>query len=227
MVQDWSSITIEAFQNLWRSFLAFIPQIVGALLVFILGWLISSWVGKIIAAILKKLRFDSIFKHTKWENALEKADFGMTISDFIGAVIKWVLVIVFLLVSAEILNLSQFADFLRAIVIWLPNLLVAAAIFIVAAVMADFSEKLVEVVVGKMDVSSHRFLGSIVKWAIWLFAFLAILSQLGVASEIIETLVQGCVALFVISTGLAFGLGGKDVAKEILEGLKNKLKNRK
>ena len=223
-IQDWSSITIQALQNLWQGFLNFIPVLIAALIVFIVGWFISVWLGKLVAEILKRLKFDRLFEKTKWEKALEKAEFKIKMSEFIGGIVKWIFVIVFLLVTVEILGLSQFAGFLKAIVSWLPNLVVAAAIFVVAVIVADFAEKLVQVIVGKMNVGYHRFVGGIIKWAIWVFAILAILAQLGVAIEIVQTMIQGFVALLVISCGLAFGLGGKDLAHDILEGFRKRLK---
>ena len=193
-------------------------------MIFVIGWFIAVWVGKLVAEILRRLRVDKIFEKTKWEEALEKAEFKMKMSDFIGGIIKWVLVIVFLLAAVEILGLVQFAAFLRTIVAWLPNLVVAAAIFVVAVIIADIAEKLVKAIVGKMNVRYVNFVGSIVKWAIWIFAILAILAQLGVAPEIVQILIGGFVALIVISCSIAFGLGGKDLAREFLEGLRNKFR---
>jgi len=225
MIQDWTSITITALQDLWAGFLSFMPKLLGALIVFIIGWIISIWVGKLISEILKRLKFDKIFEKTKWDEALEKADMKMSMSGFLGGLVKWILIIVFLLAAVEILGFSQFSAFVTSIVAWLPNLVVAAAIFVVAVVVADIAEKLIKAVVGKITSKYAGFVGSIVRWSIWIFALLAILSQLGVASDIIQILVSGFVALIVISSALAFGLGGKDVAREILEGMKNKLKS--
>lgn len=224
MVQDWTTVTLQALQNLWQGFLAFIPKLVGAIIVFIIGWFIAVWVGKLVAEILRKLRLDRIFEKSKWDEALAKAEFKMKMSDFIGGIVKWVLVIVFLLAAVEILGLTQFAGFLRTIVAWLPNLVVAAAIFVVAVIVADISEKLVKAIVGKMNVAYVKLIGSIVKWAIWIFAILAILSQLGVARDIIQIVITGFVALIVISCSLAFGLGGRDLAREALENWRNKLR---
>jgi len=224
MVQDWTTVTLQALQNLWQGFLNFIPKLIGAIVIFVIGWFIAVWVGKLVAEILRRLRVDKIFEKTKWEEALEKAEFKMKMSDFIGGIVKWVLVIVFLLAAVEILGLVQFAAFLRTIVAWLPNLVVAAAIFVVAVIIADIAEKLVKAIVGKMNVRYVNFVGSIVKWAIWIFAILAILAQLGVAPEIVQILIGGFVALIVISCSIAFGLGGKDLAREFLEGLRNKFR---
>ena len=224
VLQDWSLITTQALQKLWEGFIKFIPQLIGALIVFIIGWFISVWIGKFVAEILKRLKVDKIFEKTKWEQAFEKAELKLEVSEFIGAIVKWVLIIVFLLAAVEILGLGQFAGFLKSIVAWLPNVIVAAAIFVVAVIIADFSEKLIKAIVGKMEVGYARFVGSIVKWAIWIFALLAILSQLGVAKDTINILISGFVALIVLSSAIAFGLGGKDVAREILEDLRRKIK---
>jgi hypothetical protein len=151
-------------------------------------------------------------------------DLEVKISDFIGGLVKWILVIVFLSITVEILELESFAEFLQAIVAWVPNLIVAAAIFVVAVVVADLAEKFIKGVVSKMGIGRAEILGVIIRWAVWIFAVLAILSQLGVAREIIQILISGFVALIVISAGIAFGLGGKDIARETLEGLKAKLK---
>jgi len=124
----------------------------------------------------------------------------------------------------EILGMDQFAGFLKGVVAWLPNVVVSAAIFVVAVIVSDFAEIIIKTVVGKMNVRYVGLVGSVVKWAVWVFAGLAILGQLGVAREIIQILVTGFVALLVIAGGLAFGLGGKDMAKEALDNLKNKLR---
>jgi len=224
MIQDWSTITLGALQNFWAGFLSFIPNLIGAAIVFIVGWLIALWIGKIIALLLKKVKFDSIFAKAKWQEAMEKAELKMEMSDFIGSLIKWILIIVFLLAGVEILGMTQFAGFLSGIVAWLPNVIIAVAIFIVAVVAADFLEKMVKAFVGKMNVKYVGMVGAIVKWAVWIFALLAILGQLGIAPEIVQILVTGIVALIVIAGGIAFGLGGKDMAKESLEKLKEKLR---
>ncbi len=225
MVENWSSITLQSLQEFWHGFLQFLPPLIGSITVFVVGWFISVWTGAITAGILKRLRFDKLFEKTGWQGALEKADFRTSISDFIGAIVKWILIFVFLLAAVDILGISQFSIFLGKIVGWLPNLVVAVAIFVVAVIIADFSEKIVRAIVGKMGVGYAALAASVVKWSIWTFAILAILVQLGIAADLIKILVAGFVALIVISCGIAFGLGGKDLARDILEGLRNKLRS--
>jgi hypothetical protein len=224
MILDWADVTIQALQNLWQSFLNFIPILIGAIIVFIIGWFISIGVGKLVTEILKRLKFNQLFERGSWRNALEKAEIKVDASGFIGAIVKWVLVIVFLLAAVEILGFVQFAGFLKGVLDYLPNVIVAALIFVVTVIVVDIVEKVVRVAVESIRVGFGQMVSAVIKWSIWIFAILAILYQLGVARPFMETLFTGIIAMLVISLGLAFGLGGKDVAAEILQDLRRKLR---
>jgi len=221
---DWYAITSDAVVSLWQDFLAFIPSLIGAIVIFTIGWFVALGIGKLMSEILIRLRFNELFEKTDWKRALEKAKLTVDPSEFLGAIVKWILIIVFLLAAVEILGFYQFTLFLTSVVNYLPNVFIAALIFIVSVIVADIIEKIVVASVEKMNVAYSRFIGIIAKWSIWIFAILAILYQLGVVRVMIQTLFSGLVALVVISFGLAFGLGGKDVAAEILQDLKRKLK---
>jgi len=224
MILDWYSVTIQALQNLWQAFLSFIPVLIGAIIVFVIGWFISVGIGKLITEILKKIKFNQIFEKGNWDEALAKANIKVDASGFIGAIVKWVLVIVFLLAAVEILGFVQFAGFLKSVLNYLPNVIVAALIFVVTVIVVDIVEKIVRATVERIKVGYGGVVSAVIKWSIWIFAILAILYQLGVARPFMETLFQGLVAMLVISLGIAFGLGGKEVAADILQDLRRKLK---
>ncbi len=226
IVQTWAETTTLALQNLWQGFLAFIPTLIGALVVFIIGWFISVGIGKLISEILTKIKFNQLFERAGWKQALEKADLKVNASEFVGAIVKWVLVIVFLLAAVEILGFIQFAGFLKSVLAYLPNVIVAALIFVVTVIVVDIVEKIVRAGVEGVKVGYGHLVSIIIKWSIWIFAILAILHQLGIAKAFMETLFTGFVAMLVISLGIAFGLGGKEVAAEILRDLRNKLRER-
>jgi hypothetical protein len=223
MIQNWSVITLEALQSAWQGFLLFLPKLIGAIIVFLVGWFVSVGIGKLIAEILKKLKLDRFFERTGWKEALEKAELRVSVSEFIGAIFKWILVIIFLLASVEILGLVQFAEFLRKIVLWLPNLIVAVAIFVVAVVVAEILEKIIKASVKKMEIGYVGFFGTLVKGAVYVFAVLAILLQLGVTPQIVNALIFGLIGTISLALGLAFGLGGKEAAAKLIEDLKRKI----
>jgi len=224
MILDWYTLTVQALQNLWQSFLNFIPALVGAIVVFIIGWFISIGIGRLVTEVLKKIKLNQLFEKGNWDEALAKADIKVDVSAFIGAIIKWVLVIVFLLAAVEILGFVQFAGFLKSVLNYLPNVIVAVLIFVVTVIVVDIVEKIVRASVERMKVGYGQMVSVVIKWSIWVFAILAILYQLGVARPFMETVFQGLIAMLVISLGIAFGLGGKEVAAEILQDLRRKLK---
>lgn len=221
---NWYSTTINALQDLWGGFLGFIDELLGALIVFTIGWFVSLGVGKIVTEVLRKMQFNELFKGGSWGKAMDKSDVEVDPAKFIGELFKWIVLIVFLLAVAEILGLTQFAEFVQQILTYLPNVVASALIFIVAVIVADFAEKIIGTTVEGMRVEYADLAGSIVKWAIWIFAIFAILTQLGVATSLIQTLFTGIIAVLVISFGLAFGLGGKDIAHDILRDFHNRLK---
>jgi hypothetical protein len=224
MILDWYKITLDAVQDLWQGFLVFTPNLIGAIIVFIIGWFIAIAVGKLITEILRQIKFNQLFENTGWRQALEKAELKVDVSKFVGVVFKWIFIIVTLSISVEILGLNQFAVLLASLIDWLPNLVVAVAIFIVAIIIADISEKITRASVEKLRIGFSQVAGVIVKWSIWIFAILAILMQLGIAKALILTLFTGFVIMLSIAFGLAFGLGGKEIAADILQDLRKKLR---
>lgn len=204
----------------------FLPKFVIGLLVFLIGWMIASGIGKVLARVLKRIKFDTLFQKSGWKTALESADIRVNPSEFVGAIVKWVFVIVFLQIFVEILGLASFANFLTSVLEWLPNVIVAAAIFVVSIIVADILEKLIKASVKKLEIKYTQLLGAIVRGAIYTFAVLAILLQLGVADAIITTVINGLVGMFALAFGLAFGLGGKDAASEAIKSLQDKLKDK-
>jgi hypothetical protein len=221
---EFTQATVKALSEVWGNTLVFLPTLLFALVVFIVGWFIAIGVGSLIAQILTKLRFNKILDKGNWKTALDKAEITVHPSDFVGGVIKWVLVLTFLTWSVEILGSDQFAGFLADVLAYLPNVIVAALIFVVTVIIVDIVEKLVKVSIEKAKVGYSQLASSIVKWAIWVFAILAILEQLGIAKSFMQIIFSGITAMLAIALGLAFGLGGKDVAAEALNGLKKKLK---
>jgi len=225
-MNEWGTILAKSLEEFGVGFLNFLYKFIPALIIFIIGWLIAAVVGKIISEVLKRLKLDKFFEARGWKEAMEKAEIRITISEFIGALCKWALIIVFLAIAVELLvGSSGFSGFLyESVIPWLGRLLVAIAIFIVVAIIANFAEKATHASLEKAKIGFASLGASMVKWAIWIFGIFTILTQLGIGKDLLLTLFQGLVALIAIAGGLAFGLGGKDLAAELLTSLKERLK---
>src|SRR3989344_5637535 len=175
-------------QPLLQQLIAFVASLVVAIVIFIIGYLISVGIGKVISEILKSVKFNKLFEKEGWRKALQRANIDINPSEFIGVIFKWVFVVVTLLIAVDILGLTTFAGFLTEVLNYLPNVIVAVLVFVVAVVITDIVEKVVRASVERLRVGSGYMVSSIVKWAIWVFTFFLILDQLLPDSTLIKTL---------------------------------------
>ena len=219
IVQTWTDVIMASLQNLWDGFVAFIPALLGALVVFIVGWLVAMALGRIVTRVLQAIQIDKIFDQLGIMKAVHKSGLDWEFSGFMGWIVKWFLLIAFFLAAADILGLSEVAVFLTAILAYVPNIFVAALILVIAALVSDFLEKLINASIKAAEFSAPKVVGVMVRWAVWIFAFLAVFNQLGIASTLINTFFMGFIAFLALAGGLAFGFGGQGVAKDWLEKL--------
>jgi hypothetical protein len=225
-VSTWLEVTMNVFSLAWQRIVEFLPNFLAAIVVFIVGWFVAVWIKKLIVKILNALKLDRIFEKSGWKEALEKAEIKVSVSDFCGEIIKWILVIVFLMAAVEIVGLNQFSEFLGRILAWLPNLVVAVIIFIVAVVASDILGKIIKASVKKIGTAYVGIVEGIVKVSIYVFAIFAILLQLGIAKELVNAIIYGVIFALSLGFGLAFGLGGKDTIAKFIEDLRKKIEEK-
>ena len=222
IVQTWGDVLIASFQELWSGVVSFVPQLVIALVVFIVGWVIAVALGKIVSQIVKSLRVDSALRGLGAEAPLSRAGLRLDSGAFVGGLVRWFFILVFLFAAIDVVGLDQVTEFLRSVVLtYIPQVIVAAFILLVAALLADVVHRVVAGSARAAHLPSAGFLGGVAKWAIWIFAILAALFQLGIAGVFIQTLFTAFVAMLAIAGGLAFGLGGRDAASRFLEKLRS------
>lgn len=225
MTQTWSDVLYISMQDLWGGIISFLPRLVIALLIFIIGWVIAVALGRVVERIIRTIKVDKALQSIGFEEPLAKAGFRLNSGAFIGGLVRWFFIIVFLITTIEVLGLTQVNIFLSNVVLaYLPNVVVAAFILIVAAFIANAMQKIVVGSAKVAGVPSTNLLGGVTKWAIWIFAILAALYQLGIAGVFAQTIFTGFVAMMAIAGGLAFGLGGKDTAAKYVDKLKNDMK---
>lgn len=217
VVQTWGEVFTNSLQNVWSGVAWFIPSVLIALIILIIGWVFASLIHRLIVAVFSALRIDNHLRAAGVEDIVRHSGYNLNSGHFIGSLVKWFIIVVFLIASLDVIGLSQVNEFLRDVVGYLPRVIVAVVILMVAVVVADVMKKVVIGSAKAAHVTSANFLGGVTKWAIWIFAILTALYHLGIAGALINTLLTGIVAAIAIALGLAFGLGGKDKAAEILQ----------
>ncbi|MEN9405067.1 MAG: hypothetical protein RLY47_26 [Candidatus Parcubacteria bacterium] len=225
--QNTGAVVANSLQTLWVGVIGFIPELIVALIIFVIGWIIASLLARAVEQVIAAVKLDSALRGAGVEATLTRAGFTLNSGRFLGALVKWFIIVVFLVAALDVLQLDQVTMFLRQVVLgYLPQVIVAVLIMLVAVVIAEAMRK---VVVGSAKAAGLRsagFLGAVTKWAIWIFALLAALLQLGIAVTFLQTLFTGVVVALSLAFGLAFGLGGQSAASRYLDHLQAEMKDR-
>ncbi|MBT9170624.1 MAG: hypothetical protein DDT18_00968 [Actinobacteria bacterium] len=220
VIQSWAEVVVNSLQSLWFGVVDFLPSLIGALIVIIIGLVVASGLRALIEKIVGVLKIDSLLKKIGLSPFFERAGLQINTGKFFGLLVYWFLMIVFILAATDILGLFGVSLFLRDILAYIPNIIIAVLIMLAAIVLANFSKSVVKASVMGAKLHASKFLGTLVWWTITVFGFLAALIQLGIAVTILNTLITGLIAMLALAGGIAFGLGGKDYAAYLLEKLR-------
>lgn len=213
-----------AWSDLIDKLIEFLPSLVAALIVLIIGIIIAKALGQLVRKIIRAIKIDQFVKKI---NIVQKIEQAGTIVDFsyvLGWLVKWFLYIVLLIAVSEILNLGQFTMFLRDIALYVPNVIIAVLILVVGLVLGEFINNLIVSILKGTKAKLGALTGTVAKWSIFIFATLAALIQLGVAVALIQTLFTAIVVTIALSAGLAFGLGGRDAAREFIDKVRKDIR---
>lgn len=208
--------------GLFEGFVELLPSIVAALVIIIIGVLLARALGRIIAKVLHTIYLDEAAEKSGLQKMCSMIGIKIRVSNALGVLIKWFLYAITLIAAAEVLDLTQVSEFFRDVVLYIPNVIVAVVILVVGVILSNFIFTLVKETATSAKLDSAHFLATLAKWAILIFSFMAALIQLGVVSELIQILFTGLVAMCALAGGIAFGLGGKDKAKDVIDSLTKK-----
>ena len=217
-VNDWGDAVMVSATEALQNFLGFLPALVGAILILVLGWIIAGLLGGLVERVLKTVGFERAANTTGISSFIQRSGSSWTASAIVAEIVKWFIRLIAIQAAASVLGLNQISQIINAILLWLPNLVVAIAIIVIGALIARFVAGLVRGTTDQMGFSNAELLGNVAHYAILVFAVVAAVDQLGIAETVVNTLLIGLVATIVLAAGLAFGLGGQQTAARITEG---------
>ena len=213
----WGDVFNSSLQELWWGFVQFTPKLVVAVVLFAVGWVLGNIVARALGQVFNSLKVDNLLRSVGVENFFKKAGMNLNSGHFVGEVVKWFVIIVFLIPSLDLVGLNSIKDFLQYDVLgFLPRVVVAALILIIATIVAEAAKKTVKASAMTMSLTSANMLGTVAKYSVWIFAFIIALGQLGIADYYMSVLFTGIIAMLSIGGALAFGLGGKDAAARFI-----------
>jgi hypothetical protein len=210
----------QALVDTGMTLIAFLPSVIIAVIIFGLGWIFGTILGRAVDHLVTVLRVDKALHRAGFDQLSEKAGIRVSVAAFLGGVIKWLVVVAFTIASAEILGLTQVTQLLRDILVYIPQVIIAAVILVIAMLLGDFVSRLVSHSV-KATGMNGEMAAQMSKWAIIIVGgVFPALTQLRIAQGLVEVLFTGVVFAISLALGLSFGLGGRDAAAKAIEKMK-------
>lgn len=215
-----SDTLVASLNNSLVGAVNFIPKFIAGLVILLIGIVVAAILKQVVVSIFKALKIDSFLK--KYGVPELKEEFTWT--NILGELVRWFVIIVFLIPTADIWGLPRITTVLNEFLVYLPNVFVAAIVALVGFVFARLAHDVVLVSAKNVDTKTAATIATVARWAINIFVILAVLAQLGVAADLVRILFTGLVAMLAVAGGIAFGLGGQNAAKDTIEGVRKKLK---
>jgi len=208
---------MASFRDAFSMILSAIPRILGFIVVVAIGWFVSTILARAVTGLLRAIRFDELARKSGLADFLAKMSTGTDSAGVVAGLVKWLVRIVVLLVAFDVLGLPAVSDVMRQLLLWLPNLVVAIFVLFIGGIAARALGNIVRGATAESGFSNPETLANVVRTTVWAFAIVVAINQLGIATNLINTLFTGFVGALAVALGLAFGLGGRDLASRTLE----------
>lgn len=212
------------FFSFYSSFFNLIITIFSAVVIFLIGWIIAWAIKEVVSFVLARIKLKELFQSVGLGRYIEDFSWEERVNQILAEIAFWTVLIVFFMTSLEILGLQIINSFIRQVVNYLPRAISGGLVLALGFIFGDLVRKILYGILRGIDRKSANGVSVFVKWAIIVFAILTALNQWGIAPEIMTILAQGIVIFIAIAGGLAFGLGGQEIAREFLENVRDKFK---
>ncbi len=216
----YAYLITQSFYNVWNSIFGFLPRLIVAIVFILISILIGYAVGEVVRKIVEFLKIDEALRKLNFERYLERAGYVLNSGRFLGTIVYWVFILIGFLAAFDALGLKAATDLLKEIFLYIPKVVVALVIFVASLLLGEVLGKLGKATIKSAGHWSSEVIYNFIYWSIVVFGFLVAFYELGVSQNIIQIIIGGMVAMLALAGGLAFGLGGKDLAKKFLEEIK-------
>lgn len=215
-ITNWSEALLASLTGAASLFFAAVPRLIGFVTLLIVGWIIAALIEKAVVAVLRAVRFNVLAEHAGLAGFIQKSNTQGDAAGAIGIIVRWFIRLIALVVAFDALGLVAVSQILQQLLMWLPNLVVALVVLGIGGLAANALGKLVQGAATKGGVDRPDFLANVARYAVWAFAVMVAINQLGIATALINILLTATAGAFALAVGLSFGLGGRDTAAAIV-----------
>jgi hypothetical protein len=219
---NWNELIAEPVRQMLTKIMAYLPILLGALIILIVGWIVAKLIRRAVDFLLKTIRFDMMANKTGISEVLRKGDLKITASQVVSGLVYWLIIIMVLIMTVDALGLPKSSDVLASVFAYVPKVIAALLVLIVAMFLAGFVSGIVRTACGNAKLPKPELIAGISRWAIIIFAATIAMEELGIAPLLVGTAFNIILGGVVLALALAFGLGGKDAAARYLEELRQR-----
>src|SRR4051812_2103814 len=216
-VTSWGEAVMTSLAAALAMFMAAIPKVIGFLVILIIGWLIAAALAKAVAGLLRAVKFNDLARKSGFTDFVQNMGMQTDAAGALATIAKWFVRLIVLVVAFDALGLPAVSEVLQQLLLWLPNLVVALVVLVLAGLAANALSSLVRGASAEAGLSNPAMLATIARVTVWAFGIVVAVNQIGIARELVNTLFMGFIAALAWALGLAFGLGGRDTAGEIVQ----------
>jgi hypothetical protein len=215
-VQDWSQALLTSFAAAFALLLSAVPKILGFVVILIIGWIIASLLATAVGALLRAVRFNDLARRSGFADFVEKMGIRKDSAGVLADLVRWFVRLLVLIVAFDALGLPAVSQVLQQLLLWLPNLVVALVVLVLAGLAANALASLVRGATAEAGLGNPNVLANIARLAVWGFAIVIAVNQIGIATALVNTLFTAIVGAVALALALAFGLGGRETAGRIV-----------
>jgi hypothetical protein len=221
-VTNWGAAIMTSLTAALSLFLAAIPRIIGFIVILIIGWLISGILAAAVAALLRAVRFNDLAQRSGLSGFVQNMGIRRDAAGVLADVVKWFVRLIVLVVAFDALGLPAVSAIFQQFLLWIPNLVVAVVILVIAGLAANALGDLIRGATAQAGFSNPDLLATIARVAVWSFGIVVAVNQIGIAQTLVNTLFMGFIGALALAAGLAFGLGGRETAARIVDSWYNR-----
>jgi hypothetical protein len=215
-VTSWGEALLTSLAAALAMFLGAIPRIIGFAVILIVGWIIASLLAKAVAALLRSVKFNDLAQRSGFAGFVQQAGIHTDAAGALATIAKWFVRLIVLVVAFDALGLPAVSQVLQQLLLWIPNLVVAMVVLVLGGLAANAVHALVRGATAQAGLGNPDLLANLARGAVWAFAIVIAVNQLGIATTLVNTLFMATVGAVALALGLAFGLGGRETAGQIV-----------
>lgn len=216
-ISNWGEAALTSVAAALAMFMAAVPRVIGFILILVIGWFLANLIARLVAGLLRRVNFNGLADRSGITGFVSGMGIDTDASGFIALIVKWFIRLIALVVAFDALGLPAVSDVLRTFLLWIPNLVVGVLVLVIGGLLANAASGLVRGAAAQAGLGNANMLASIAKTAVWIFAIVVAVNQIGVATTLVNTLFMGVVGAAAMALGLSFGLGGQNTARQIVD----------